>query len=185
MNEVQLIRAQLALERSHARQVAAACGQALTHAAGETLVSGSALEEFRQACVDYLVCILAWYEERDRRLGQLANALASDDPRHAGIHAILGHPGSSREALERLEPAFAATTASTCLKGWQVFMQFLEGPWWARRDALEGLLAEDSRATDWRTLSGIDADSILEERARHARVLALAPPGTLMAVTGA
>jgi len=39
------------------------------------------------------------------------------------------------------------------------------------------LLATNSRATDWRTFGGIDADSILEERRRYAQVCARVPPG--------
>jgi hypothetical protein len=174
MNEVQLIRSQLATERKHASAVANACADALERAGTDASSGGSPLGEFRQACVDYLVCVLAWFEERDQRLADLLRASApAADPTRAALQEVLSQPGRSREALERL----AAAVAGTPRHGWLEFAQYFNGVWSARRDAVEGLLAASQRVADWRAIAGIDADSILEERQRYARVRAALPAG--------
>jgi hypothetical protein len=185
MDEIQLIRNQLAAERQHASAVANACARALERAATGELTGGSQLAEFRQACVEYLVCVLAWFEERDQRLSDFAHApLASEDPVRRALEAALARPGRSREALERLAKAVAAATAGSAagdLQGsWREFAQYFNGTWSARRDALDGLLAPSPRAADWRAIAGIDADSILEERQRYARVSATLPAGATL-----
>jgi len=164
VNEVQLIRNQLALERAHASAVANACATAL-QADGGTAAGSDSLAPFRRACVDYLACVLAWFEERDQRLADL-------------LQARFG-AGRSREALARLEAACADHPASNVRdrqQRWREFAEYFNGVWSTRRDALDALLAANSRPTDWRTLGGIDADSILEERRRYALVVAQAPP---------
>jgi len=186
MNEVQLIRAQLATERQHASAVANACAGALAHAGENAVSSGSPLEEFRRACVDYLVCVLAWFEERDQRLSDLARARPeADDPSRRALEAALARPGRSREALERLEAAFAGTAGAgstgTARSSWPEFAHYFNSVWSARRDALDALLAANPRVTDWRAAGGIDADSIMEERQRYARVCARLPAGVALA----
>jgi hypothetical protein len=170
MNEAQLIRQQLALERGHLGVVARACATAL-QAAPPTLAAGSALAQFQQACVAYLHCILGGYEERDRRLAHLAATLGSEDPRLRTVRDILARAGGNAEALARLSAAGASPG------DWREFVQFLSGPWSARRDAVEQLLADDSRPFDWRRIGGIDADGVLAERTHFARVAALLPAG--------
>ena len=186
MNEIQLIRHQLATERQHAGAVANACASALERAGAEAFAGGSLLDAFRQACVDYLVCVLAWFEERDQRLTDLAQSrLPPDDPARRALEEVLARRGRSREALEKLEAACGCATATGSGgrpgKSWQEFAQFFNDVWSARRDALDGLLAPNSRVTDWRAVGGIDADSILEERRRYARVCARLPPGVTLA----
>jgi hypothetical protein len=181
MNEIQLIRAQLDLERSHASAVAAVCGATLGCATPASLASGTPLETFRQACVDYLVCILAWFEERDRRLAELINQYGPEHATRDALDATLARRGRSREALEKLEAAFAAAPDTAAAAGarpaWVEFAQFFSGIWSTRRDALDALLSANSRASDWRHMSGVDADTILEERSRYARVTETLPPG--------
>jgi hypothetical protein len=187
MNELQLIRNQLALERAHASAVANACARVLQSEDPAGPASAS-LEQFVRACVDYLACVLAWFEERDQRLAELVQARsgAADPPRRA-FEEVLGRPGRSREALAKLEAACAATVGTGAVgaaasdaaarQAWREFGEYFNGTWSTRRDALETLLASNTRAGDWRTLGGIDADSILEERRRYALVAAQAPPG--------
>jgi hypothetical protein len=171
MDETQLIRQQLALERAHLAAVARACTEILGAASGPDAVPG----DFRPACEDYLACVLGRYAARDRRLEQLAAAPGSQDPRYATADALLRGGGSAAEALDKLRSAGSAAG------GWRGFEEFLRGPWSARRDALEKLLARDSRAADWRLIGGIDADGILEERVRFARIAALMPAGMNLA----
>lgn len=186
MNEIQLIRAQLTAERQHASTVANACATALGRRNAVVLSSGSSLQEFRQACVDYLVCVLAWFEERDQRLTDLWHArLAPGDAARRALEEVLASPGRSREALEKLEAALACTSApaprSNAQESWREFAQFFNSVWSARRDAIDALLAANTRTPDWRVIAGIDADSILEERARYARVRTTLPAGASLA----
>jgi len=182
MNEIQHIREQLTAERQHASAVANACTTAFARRNAVALSSGSSLEEFRQACVDYLVCVLAWFEERDQRLTDLWDARPTPaDEGQRTLEAALASPGRSREALEKLEAALARTPApsadSRTQESWREFAQFFNSVWSARRDAIEAWLAANPRTTDWRVIAGIDADSILEERHRYARVRAALPAG--------
>lgn len=172
MNETEFIRRQLALEREHLGAVARACADA---AMTPTPAKTSTLAQFQQACLEYLDCVLGWYEERDRRVEKLAAGLDAEDPRCSTINEILGRRGSGREALEKL------TTAGASPGGWPQFVRFLSGPWSARRDALEQLLAHDTRALDWRLIGGVDADGILEERRHYERVVALLPASASLA----
>jgi hypothetical protein len=186
MNEIQLIRQQLAAEREHASAVANACATALGRPNVVALSSDWALQEFRQACVDYLVRVLTWFEERDQRLTELSHArfAPGDVARRALDDALVGR-GRSREALEKLEAAVACAAAQlpggAAQESWLEFAQFYNSAWNGRRDALDAWLAANSRIIDWRLIAGIDADSILEERKRYSRVAATLPSGASLA----
>ncbi len=168
MNEVQLIRDQLATERAHASAVANACATALESPAANSL------EAFRRACIDYLACVLSWFEERDQRLADLMELrFRPGDPVRRAFEEVLTQPGRSRDALAKLEAACAGSVQHAGRE----FREYFNARWSARRDALEALLASNTRAVDWRSLGGIDADSILEERRRYAWVAAQLPQG--------
>jgi hypothetical protein len=183
MNEVQLIRNQLALERQHASAVANACAAALQNVADRGPAQDS-LGQFRRACVDYLACVLAWFEERDQRLADLLQAgSGSGEPARRAFEEVLARPGRSRETLAKLELACAAPAASGSAgrpQDWKEFAAYFNSAWSTRRDALDALLAPNTRARDWRMLGGIDADSILEERRRYAQVSTHVPPGSTL-----
>jgi len=152
VNETQLIRAQLATERAHVREIAAACDQ-----------PGDALARH-----DYLRSVLGWFAARDERLEQLLRVpdrLGADA--RAALASALSDSGDSREALRRL-PAPADGSA----REWRQFAQFMTEAWDRRRQRLDALLAQQSAAATWRAIAGIDADSVLEERARYARARA-------------
>ncbi len=136
--------------------------------------------------MDYLVCVLAWFEDRDQRLTDLWHArLAPGDAARRALEDVLASPGRSREALEKLEAALACTSApvpgSSAQESWREFAQFFNSVWSARRDAIDALLAANTPTTDWRVIAGIDADSILEERNRYARVRTTLPAGASLA----
>lgn len=179
MNEVEIIRAQLAVEQSHAADVTHAC--ATVFAATEPTPSADAAL-FREACVSYLVWVLARFEERDQTLSELlasrqpaGNGAAAASAR--GLVSLIGQPGTSREALSRLEAALAAGDAPAARAGWLEFARFFDSAWAPRRAALERALAEHLPVVDWRAVCAIDADFILEERNRFARVAAQLPEG--------
>ena len=149
MNEIELLRAQLAIERRHVREVAA-CGAA------------AAPEAWRQVCAEYLECVLGWFDERDARLLELYARRPPGDADRRAV-AALAAGGGGRAALERLAAAEAAHG------GWRDLERFIHGPWDARRAAVEALLATNQRVADWRAFGGIDADTIGRERALYAR----------------
>ena len=184
MNEIQLIRGQLSTERSHASAVVSA-GAVDARSSGDEPLRG----EFARACVDYLVHVLAWFEERDQRAGDLARSRSTGAAGDAGsrvgraLEDALSQPGRSREALAKLERAVAAggdAAAADASALWQDFARYFDGVWSARRDAIDARLAEELRPAEWRAVAGIDADSILEERRRFARVRATLPAGVTL-----
>ena len=179
MNEVELIRNQLALERAHVGAVANACANAM-QGDSRAVANGESVGQFRRARTGSFRSWLRTFEERDQRLTDLLQTgFPSTDPTRRALEEALGRRGRGREALAMLEAACAGTTApgSAGRQGWREFAEYFNGVWSTRRDALDALLTANSRATDWRTFGGIDADSILEERRRHAQVCAQLPPG--------
>lgn len=181
MNEIEIIRSQLAAEQSHAAEVVSACAAAFG-ATGSAAPSTDTTALFLEACVSYLVWVLARFEERDQTLSELLAARQSmmEGAGGAGgrqLGALITRAGTSREALSRLETAFAGGDADGARTHWQEFARFFETAWAPRRAAIDGALAEHLRVVDWRTVCAIDADSILNERNRYARVVALLPPG--------
>jgi len=104
-------------------------------------------------------------------------------PATRSFEEVLARPGRSREVLAKLEAACAGSTASGSAgrrEGWREFGEYFNAVWSTRRDALDALLSTNSRATDWRTFGGIDADSIIEERRRYAQVRSQVPPGVAL-----
>lgn len=140
---MELIRTQLATERMHLREIAAA-----------TIGPGDGIAR-RQ----YLVRVLGWFAARDERLGQLFPV--QDGPARAALAEALGASGSSREALDRLPDAPGGSTQE-----WRAFAHFVAGDWASRRGQLDALLAQEPLVT-WRAIAGIDADGMLEERALY------------------
>jgi len=178
MNEVELIRAQLSLERQHAFDIS----RALSAAGSRNGASQESWHSFRQASVDYLVWILSRFEEREQTFHDLLRARDSGDSDRRAVESALALPGSSREALAKLEAALGSTSRPEVERvgRWSDFEQFLAAAWSVRRDALDKVLAQQARVTDWRAVSGIDADSIFDERSRYARVRAALPAGIEM-----
>jgi hypothetical protein len=168
MNEIQLLRDQLAAERRHVREVASACAAA--YRAEPAPAGGAALVALAGACRDYLECVLVWFDRRDARLGELCARLPAGgaDGEARGALDLSGH---GRDALDRLRAAGPAH------EDWAALALFVNGAWDTRRSAIEALLASRLRVTDWRAVSGIDADTIYEERALYSRVRAALPAG--------
>jgi hypothetical protein len=160
MNELDLIRSQLRTERNRVIEVALACA-----AAGAT-------DTFRQMGLDYLVFVLTRFEERDQMLAEQYRArLSASDPQRREVDEIMSRSGTSREALAKLEAALGGGASDkSSAERWSAFGQFFEGPWRLRREAIDALQERNPRVADWRAVSFVDADSILEERTRFARL---------------
>jgi hypothetical protein len=167
-SEVQLISGQLELEHRHCAAVARACAGVPGAPAADF---GEAPAPLRQACMDYLVLELTAFEERDQRLADHARAAPGRGGERSALAQALGRRGSSREALTLLEAAVAGRSG-----GWREFADFCGASWSTRREAIAGSLGGLSTA-EWRALSGIDADSIVQERQAFARVAAALPAG--------
>jgi hypothetical protein len=186
MNEVDLIRKQLSLERQHAVQVSHACASALWATAisvdGE---SNAELQAFRQASVEYLVWIYARFEEREQVFRDIVQArFGADDPKRRAVAEALASPGTSREVLTRFDAALASASDVPSEEGasqvWNEFLKMVDQAWSQRRDALDRLFEQQAKVTDWRAVSGIDADSIFGERKRFERVRSTLPAGIEM-----
>ena len=179
MNEVELIRAQLLAERTHAAEVAHACVAAIDAAQP---ADTAAVRAFRDACVSYLVWVLTRFEQRDQLLAERLQELSSPsadshaDTLPAGLAEVAGRPGTSREALLKLQSALEASPATARI-AWQAFAHFFESAWSERRAAIEQQLTELPGVANWRAVCAVDADSILEERNRYARVAGQLPQG--------
>jgi hypothetical protein len=187
MNEVELIRGQLTVERQHAADVAKAAASALAAAASLGTERLASLEAFRQAGVEYLVWILTRFEEREQVFHDLLRSrFPAEDPNRRAVEAALALPGTSREALAKLETALGPTADSDSTGArWTDFLRFFSGVWSARRDEIDRLFERQAKVADWRAVSDIDADSIVDERSRYARVKATLPAGIEMSPTAA
>jgi hypothetical protein len=156
MNEIQLLRGQLAAERRRVLAVASSCAGAHRRAAasGET----PALAALAEASTAYLARVIRWFEARDARLTAL------------GTHLPPGE-ALGREALEKIG------TGANPADAWGAGAALLSGAWDSRRAAIEALCDANPRVKDWRAFACIDADSIHEERALYGRVRAALPAG--------
>jgi hypothetical protein len=181
MNELEIIRSQIAVEQAHAAEVANACAAAFGSTGAATAPSeASAL--FREACVSYLVWVLARFEERDQMLSEhlasrqsMSNGTVAASARH--LASLISRSGTSREALSRLESAFGAGDSEGAAALWREFARFFNSAWAPRRADLEGALAAQLSIAQLRAVSAIDADSMLDERKGYARVIAQLPAG--------
>jgi hypothetical protein len=149
-SEIELIRNQLRRETSHAMEVAAA------------LASEAASPLMRTAGVDYLAQVLAAFDERDQRLADLLRTRPAAEAR--ALTESLRLEGGGRETLKRLETAVRAASAAT----WDDFGRYFTKSWSARRAALDAQLGEGLSTGEWRSIAGLDSDSILAERRAYA-----------------
>jgi hypothetical protein len=192
MNEVELIRAQLTVERQHAADVSKACARAIAGGGSpdpgaQDAATLAALVTFRQAGVDYLVSVLTRFEVREQALRELlrnrdaGRRFAAEDADQRAMEAALALPGSCRDALKNLAFALGTSVESdSAASRWMDFHRFFTGAWSARRDEIDRLFERHAKITEWRVVSDIDADSIVDERTRYARVKATLPAGIEM-----
>jgi hypothetical protein len=174
VNEIHHIRSQLNAERDRAIAIAEACARAPAGADPPGPVANAAIAAFHEASLAYLARVLAWFDQRDQRMNELYARLPVDDPDRRSLERMDDDGGSGREAVRRLE-------GSRRPERWQEFFRFLTGAWKTRRDAIDRLLSSNLRVADWRTVAGMDADSILEERGLYAQVRQHLPPGSAAA----
>ena len=182
MNESDIIRGQLATERIHAAQVVNAC---VSLFGSERELAQPPPSAFREASVNYLVWVLSRFEQRDQLLAEhIARQRATHQPLHSALAALEAQEGTSRQSLARLEAALAAPSPEAARAAWLAFGRFFNSLWCERRLAIEQHLSALPGMASWRAISALDADSILQERARYAQVAAHLPAGiTLVGAT--
>jgi len=163
MNEIGLIRRQLATEQAHALEVIAACAAALATPGASAAADGAHLEALAAAARAHLACVIGSFARREERLAALVRRMAAGDSRRRALDAALAAPGASRDAQALLDA-----------QSWPALAAYLQGAWSTRRAALETSLGDSTPVTEWREIAVIDADSVLEERTRYARVRAAA-----------
>ena len=177
VNEIQLIRAQLEVERERAQAIAAACtARARAGRAGgpeQRLAAGAV-----PAGVRGLPGVRARLVRGARPAARgLLDRYDPHDPTRDALDAALTRPGRSRDALEKLEAAFATPRGRRRDPRGRNSRTTSAGP---------GARAAKPSRRCWRPAgarpsgapsSGIDADAMLEERSRFARVNATLPPG--------
>ncbi|MGH8139678.1 MAG: hypothetical protein ACREVV_16005 [Steroidobacteraceae bacterium] len=103
---------------------------------------------------------------------------ACDGYFHFALARLEANPG--HQALQRLATA-RETDACEAGARWHEFLQFCSAAWRRRCDSLDAAFQDNLPVAQWRDLAGIDADSILAERALFARVKATLPPGIALA----
>jgi hypothetical protein len=172
MNEIQIIRQQLATERQHFTEVAALCATALDKAAescipttlGNATPTGPPLWV---ACADYFEFALTRLGGRVSigAGGPTAFGASGDTPTRV-------QPAGNPSALLKAARAADATSAPA---RWREFLKAFDAALRRRFDALDTLSAANPLVTEWRAVSGIDADAIVGERTRYARVRETAP----------
>lgn len=136
MNELDIIRAQLAREAVHV-------GETLRILARRADQGTSSRPELLEACATYLQFALTRLD--------------------AGVCA---------EAQQQLLAARAGS-GSDAARLWRRFAEFFELEWSKRQVRIEAATNLDGSIAAWRAAAPIDADSILQERERYARITAL------------
>ena len=154
MDELAILRDQVATERRHLAALHKACRTALQaggHAAG--------LVDTCRVAAAYLV-----YSARRLHAQDQAHCLLLR-PRVSPVDA------TSLALLDDLEDTLQRSRAALA------WLDFIDNVLGKRRHSLEHLFREHYTIDDWRASSCVDADSILEERERFAAVCAAFPSG--------
>jgi len=151
VNELELIRRQIAVEQQHASEVAAACADPDSH----------------PACLDYLRLIAGRWRARAR-----AHA------RRLQIEAPLGALAAVESAAARCDGEEASAAGSQSINSQELMsyahkvMSYLDTV-----GRLDTLAASRYTLADWRDVAGIDADAVLEERRLYAAAIARTATG--------
>jgi hypothetical protein len=185
VNELEFIRHQVSTERRHMAAVRSACSAALALPA-----AGRAGTDFLLACASYLVFVVGRFNAQDQaHCDLLRPRLPADAARdRATLDDLDRTLADSRQALEALaatlrrrEAAPDESEDAALVAGLRSYLSFYSNVLASRRHALQHLFDAHYSVAEWRAASAVDADSILEERQRYARVASLLPDGIALA----
>jgi len=186
VNELEFIRSQVSTERSHMAAVRSACAAALALAADPRPDI-----DFLAACAGYLIFSVGRFNAQDQaHCGLLRPRLPADAARDlATLDELEQTLGMSRKAIEPLATALGTLESGTgdaaeFTAALRTYLSFYSGVLAPRRHALRHLFDAHYGIADWRAASAVDADSILEERERYARVADLRPGGIALGAQG-
>lgn len=170
MDELALLRDQVATERRHFAALKQACRAAL-QAGGDA----DGLAAACRAAAGYFS-----YSARRLHAQDQAHCLLlrprvprGDIADHALLDDLEETLRRSRGALQALE------AAADPVAGTRNYLDFIDDVLGKRRHGLEHLFRAHYTIDDWRASSFVDADSILEERERFAAARGAFPPGAL------
>lgn len=168
MDELAILRDQVATERRHLEALKKACRAALQ--AGD---DAAGLGETCRAATAYFL-----YSARRLHAQDQAHCLLlrprvprTDTASHALLDDLEQTLQRSRTALRDLEASVDPVA------GTRAWLDFIDDVLGKRRHGLEHLFRELYTIDDWRASACVDADSILEERERFAAACAAFPPG--------
>lgn len=163
--------------------VRSACAAALARDAG-----AEPDPEFLDACARYLVFVVGRFNAQDQAHCELlAPRLdAADAASRALVEDLLQALAASRAAIERLAATLAARDSGAAsdaqfAESLRDYLGFYARVLATRRHSIHHLFERHYGIADWRRASAVDADSILEERERYARVAACLPDGISLA----
>lgn len=168
MDELALLREQLALERDHRGAVRHAARAAL-----EARYDPEHLQLFAVCALEYLL----WSGSR---------GVAQDGSRLRLLKARTASSGTSDHALldshattldEPTRAVVLLKAAGDPVERLRAYLALPESAHLSGRPLPDGALERYLRIEDWRELAGIDADSILEERERFERLRRALPGG--------
>ncbi len=160
--------------------VRSACAAALSRSPAERPDA-----EFMRACSEYLVFVVGRFNAQDQAhcelLGPRLPAGAAQD---RATLADLGRTlAASRAAIAKLEAAMREGSDEAFVNALRTYLAFYSNVLAGHRHALHHLFDAHYEVADWRAASAVDADAILEERERYARVAGLIPEDIELAPT--
>jgi hypothetical protein len=189
MNELEFLRSQLRLERTHYEQQRALLGRSL-----RAMAIGERVGAVTQAAADYLVFALRRAARRDRQHAdqveaRLAKATALEaDQRSLILAAVARCRNDASEAQAAVDALAAALQAGpSAALGEAVLGACHTFDGWATqfkpagREALEPWFDRLYDVGDWRRVALTDAESVFEERRLHEAATAVARAAGMLA----
>jgi hypothetical protein len=183
VNELEFIRRQVSIERSHMAAVRSACAAALARDGGT-----APDPEFLEACARYLLFVVGRFNAQDQAHCDLLRPRldAADVEGRETIDDLRQALAASREAIGRLAAAVESRGAGTrddssFVEALREYLGFHARVLATRRHSIHHLFDRHYGIAEWRLASAVDADSILEERERYARVVGCLPEGLSLA----
>jgi hypothetical protein len=189
MNELEFLRSQLRLERTHYEQQRALLGRSL-----RTMGAGESVNAVTVAAADYLVFALRRAARRDRQHAdqveaRLAKATALEADQRSLILAAVARcrtdANEAQAAVEDLATALQAGNSAGLGKAVLGACHTFDG--WATqfkptgREALEPWFDRFYDVVDWRRIALTDAESVFEERRLHEAATSVARAAGMLA----
>lgn len=184
MDELSFIREQVRTERRHMGEVRRALAQVLREApvtgTGRGTETGADRgATFIAAAASYLVFIVQRFNAQDQQHCELLRPRlpANDASALAAVDSLAATLARSREAVAALQQVVQGGAADQLRAAATAYLEFHERELLPKGSSLSPWMEKLYGAADWRRASMVDAESILEERARYDALRAALPPG--------